>query len=286
MATIDPPAPPVSLAAIPVADVAPCPSCGAAMGGEYCPACGEKRVREEHFSIRHFLREVGAEVFDLDSRALRSVKTLLFSPGTLTLEYLSGRRRAYLGPLRMFLAVFALVLFTGTLLPVNPASRQRQDATAARFHQLVHAVAVHRGLGEPRALEALVDASAQAESWLAVFIPLLFAGVVYACFRRRRRWYGEHLVFATHFATFNYVFALVLLPLALLVPVRGMTLPILLVTYTAMLAYLAIAVRRVYGGGKAAAGAWAFGLLLAFGIVQGVIGLASLCVAVARLEWF
>ena len=92
MATLDPLVSATSVAsAVPVADVEACPSCGAALGGGYCPACGEKRLREEHFSVRHFVGELWGEVFDLDSRALRSLRTLLLSPGTLTLEYLRGQ---------------------------------------------------------------------------------------------------------------------------------------------------------------------------------------------------
>jgi hypothetical protein len=289
MATLDPLAPPVSLAAaVPVADVAACPSCGAAMGGAYCPACGEKRVLEEHFSIRHFLGELWEELFDLDSRAVRSVRTLLFSPGTLTVEYLRGRRRPFLGPLRMFLAVFALVLFIGTLVPTEGAARRQkqEDAITRQFRAMVHSVAVRTGRTDAQVHAALAEDAAQAESWLAVTIPALFAGVLFACFGRRRRWYAEHLVFATHFATFNYVVALLLFPLAFLVPSHVVALPLFVATYLAMLAYLAIAIRRVYGSRPVAAAVWAFCLMIAFSVVQGVVGLAAVGVAAARLEWF
>jgi len=289
MATIGPPAPPVSVAAsVPVADVVACPSCGAAMGGAYCPACGEKRVLEEHFSIRHFLGELWEELFDLDSRAVRSLRTLLLSPGTLTTEYLRGRRRPFLGPLRMFLGVFALVLFIGTLLPAEGAARRQtqEDAMARQFRAMVHSVATRTGRTDAQVHAALADEAAQAESWLAVSIPVLFAGVLFACFRRRRRWYAEHLVFATHFATFNYLVALLLLPLAFLVPARVIAVPVFAATYLAMLAYLAIAIRRVYGSRRVAAAVWAFCLMIAFSLVQSVIALAALGLAVVRLEWF
>ncbi|HEX8904559.1 MAG TPA: DUF3667 domain-containing protein [Longimicrobiaceae bacterium] len=289
MATLESPASPTTIAAgVPIADVAACPSCGAAMQGDYCPKCGERRLEEEHFSFRHFVREAGEEVFDLDSRALRSLRLLLFSPGTLTLEHLGGRRRRYLGPMRLFLAVFALVLFTGTLVPRDDSARrkQREDAVDAFVTQLVHNLAVRHGITDAAARDQLTDAAMQAESWLGVSIPLLFAVVLYACFRRRRRWYGEHLVFATHFATFNYAVGLVGILLAVVRPGMAVTVALACLTWVAMLYYLAVAVRRVYGGGRGAAAAWALALIIGFGIVQAVIGLLSIGIGVARMEWF
>src|ERR1700741_2216641 len=80
-----------------------CPSCGQALLGRFCHACGERRPAADDFALRRFFRDVGREVADLDSKALRTVRYLLFRPGFLTTEYLAGRRQLYVGPLKLYL---------------------------------------------------------------------------------------------------------------------------------------------------------------------------------------
>ncbi|HEX8906590.1 MAG TPA: DUF3667 domain-containing protein, partial [Longimicrobiaceae bacterium] len=259
MATLESPATPISLAAsVPIAGAPACPSCGTALAGEYCHACGERRHSDERFSLRHFLADAWEDVFDLDSRALRSLRLLVTRPGLLTLEALQGRRRPYVGALRMYLVVFAVTLFLSTLLPTSPDGKSA-DRLTLMFKQLVHTLAVKRGMTDEAARQALMQASAQHVSWLSVLIPVLFAGFLYAVFRRRRPWYGQHLVFATHFATINFLTALVLLPVQILAASTVVTL-VSACAVVPIFAWLMVAVRRVYATGWP--GAAGFTLLL------------------------
>lgn len=272
----------------PAAEAEVCPSCGAGVAGEFCGACGERRLRPEHFSMRHFVREVWGEVFDLDSRAVRSVRLLFTQPGFLTLEALRGRRRPYVGALKMYLAVFAAVTVLSPLLTAQAEQReQKADAFTAQFSRLVHAIAVYSGRSDADAKQAFTSAAVQHEGWLAILIPLLFAVFLFALFRRRRRWFGEHLMFAIHFATFNYGVGLILIipQLSVFRPGQAVTLAIGLATVAAMFAYTMVAVRRVYGGGRGAAAGWAVVLLVCFSIAQLAIGALSLATAAARLAY-
>jgi len=86
-----------------------CPNCGAARPDRFCGACGQ--------SSRHYLRatwdivvEVLRESFDLDSRLARTAYALVLRPGTLTREFLLGRRASYVSPVRLYLAV-SIVFF-------------------------------------------------------------------------------------------------------------------------------------------------------------------------------
>jgi len=295
MATLSPSADPDLRLAEPTASApaAPaaadaCPSCGATVAGEFCGACGERRLRSEHFSMRHFVREVWGEVFDLDSRAARSVRLLFTRPGFLTLEALRGRRRPYVGALKMYLAVFAVVTVLSPLLTAETEQRaQKADAFTAQFSRLVHTIAVHSGRSDADARQAFTSVAVQHEGWLAILIPLLFAVFLFALFRRRRRWFGEHLMFATHFATFNYGVGLILIipQLSVFRPGQVVTLAIGLATMVALFAYMMVAVRRVYGGGRGAAAVWAVVLLLGFSVAQVAIGALALATAAARLAY-
>jgi len=287
-----PPAPPAAIA-VPAIAGETCPSCGAAAAGDWCSACGERLPREDQFSARHFFNEIREEVLDLDGRWLRSIKLLLTRPGALTLEVLQGRRRLYLGAFKMYLAVFALLTLGSPLMTARAEQREQSaDALTRRFARLVHEVAVRRGVSDGSAKQALLDTTLQHESWISFAIPLLFAVLLFALFRRRRRWFGEHLLFATHWATFNYLFGLLAFPLQFVADLRGGGVPgkvAVLVIYLAstglMLGYLAVAFRRVYGGGKGASIAWGVLLLVCFSTAQLLVALVAVATAAARLAY-
>jgi Protein of unknown function (DUF3667) len=292
-------APPAASIAVPAIVAAPpiagdtCPSCGAPVSGEWCAACGERRLREEQFSARQFFAEIREDVLDVDGRWLRSLWLVLTRPGFLTLEALQGRRRLYLGAFRMYLAVFALLTVISPLMTAQAEQRQQKaDALAARLARLVHEIAVRRDIGDGAARQALLDTTMQHESWISFTIPLLFGVILFALFRRRRRWFGEHLLFATHWATFNYLFGLLIFPLQYLNGLLGGGLPgqlavlaLYLATSCLMIGYMAVAFRRVYGGGKGASVGWGLVLVTCFSIAQVVVAVIAVGTAAARLAY-
>ncbi|MEQ9401709.1 MAG: DUF3667 domain-containing protein [Longimicrobiales bacterium] len=94
-----------------------CASCGKARPDAYCPACGERRLRPDEFSLRRFLADGLRQTFDLDTRVGRTVRALFVRPGALTKAFMEGRRVGYLGPVRLFLLAnllyFVIQPFTG-----------------------------------------------------------------------------------------------------------------------------------------------------------------------------
>lgn len=89
-----------------------CPNCETYLKSTdaYCPNCGQKRMSHHDYSFRHMIQESFLDYFHLDSTFSRSLKPLLFNPGYLTNEYLSGRRAKYVQPFKMFLVV-SLIYF-------------------------------------------------------------------------------------------------------------------------------------------------------------------------------
>lgn len=85
-----------------------CLSCGTALKGEYCHYCGQKRLKHEHGALGTFVHFIG-DFFHFDSLIFRSLIPLLFRPGFLTKEYVSGRRASYLNPIKMY--VFLSIVF-------------------------------------------------------------------------------------------------------------------------------------------------------------------------------
>src|ERR1700741_5514419 len=100
---------PVKLAAL-MLDTEPwiCPTCSAAAVSAFCPTCGEQPLHARDLTLRGFLNQIFHALTSVDSRLIRSFVSLA-RPGFLTLSYLQGRRKPYLGPVPLFL--MANVLF-------------------------------------------------------------------------------------------------------------------------------------------------------------------------------
>ena len=94
-----------------------CLNCKTPMQGPFCYQCGQ----HERVSVRHFgllLRDIIHDVFEMDSRLVRTLKPLLFRPGFLTIEYFAGRRQRYVPPLRLY--VISSLLFFLLISLMNP----------------------------------------------------------------------------------------------------------------------------------------------------------------------
>lgn len=81
-----------------------CLNCGHPLQGKYCAVCGQevKELRRPFFRLS---KEALGSLFELDSRAYRTLFYLITKPAYLSREYFSGRRMTYTPPLRLFLVI-------------------------------------------------------------------------------------------------------------------------------------------------------------------------------------
>lgn len=97
-----------------------CRSCGAEANGKFCSRCGEE-TKIVVPSAGEFLHEFIGHYVALEGKLIKTLQVLMFRPGRLTLEYLSGRRVSFISPLRLYLTlsivVFALIKVYGVELP-------------------------------------------------------------------------------------------------------------------------------------------------------------------------
>ncbi|HEX6368961.1 MAG TPA: DUF3667 domain-containing protein [Longimicrobium sp.] len=265
-----------------------CAWCGAALQGEYCHACGERRTRPDELTLRAFAGDVAAEVGNLDGRTPRSIALLLTRPGFLTAEYLAGRRRGYVGPFRLFIAAYAAVLLASAVLARPDAEMAAQIREGSWIRRLLDAIAARHGWSAGGALEQLNATILNHMGWLQLLIPLLFGAVVALVFVRRRRGFVAHLVFAAHVAAFQCSVSLLVLPAA----VTAERAPATVVSLAAVLSigvlawYLWRAVERVYGDAGWRGAVRAATLLVGFSLAQGTAGLIAVCTAVLALLYF
>jgi hypothetical protein len=73
----------------------------------YCASCGQEN-NDRKVSMRELVHDVLNSLFSYDSQLFRSIVPFLFRPGRLTLEFLAGRRKKYIHPLRLYFAMSLL----------------------------------------------------------------------------------------------------------------------------------------------------------------------------------
>jgi len=196
-----------------------CPRCGSEADGKYCANCGTRLNRVRDLSVKHFLREAFAAMTDVDSALIGTFRTLLTKPGKLSTEYLHGDRHRYLPPLRVFflcnVVYFLFASQYGSTVLTAPLAVQVGDMM---YHRVTRPVLERRyhlppapdsvrtkGMIKriPPALEKRYDSVTEelGKTILVVLVPAyaLFFAVM---FIGTRRYFVEHLVFATHYMSF------------------------------------------------------------------------------------
>jgi hypothetical protein len=86
-----------------------CLNCGAPLAGAFCADCGQRDI-PPYPSVRELIVDAAAEFSGWDGRLATSLRDLILRPGTLTREFLEGRRVRYISPLRLYLMA-SLVYF-------------------------------------------------------------------------------------------------------------------------------------------------------------------------------
>lgn len=286
------------------AETLECLNCGTMITGSYCPACGQaSRLRP--LSFWAILREFVEDVWDVDSKAWRSLLPLMFRPGFLTNEYFAGRRARYVSPLRLYLTAsvlfFIIAALTGTRLQVTwgdpEGERARIEATGQA--EPTGIVIVQEGgcdsimegaesellkAWRARAVRACKKVTADSGESLeraaidnipimmVVFIPVL-ALVMKLIYPLSGRFYVEHLIFYLHYHAFGFF----VLMLVVLIHKSGdaagwqdsLWRLVSIVTSGYMAGYLFLAMRRVYRQGWLATSGKYFLVFLAY-----VVGLS------------
>lgn len=260
-----------------------CLNCGEPLGGAFCSACGQRDI-PPYPSTRELAIDAISEFSGWDGRLASTFRALVRWPGTLTLEFLEGRRVRYISPLRLYLTtsvvyfllaasapgvrlgdnatlasglrVDATVPGTRASAPQRVANATREsldrDLTPAERDSALAAIRKAPALMQPFMRRAVTDPAGFKRAILENMPRLLFvllpafAGIIALFYRHRK--YPEHLYFALH------LYAFIFLALAVTEVAKFTQLPIvaIIASTCAVLAipvYATLAFRRVYGGG-------------------------------------
>src|SRR5204863_4719458 len=132
----------------------------------------------------------------------RAVKVIFSKPGEPSRAYLEGRRRSFVGPVQLFVIVNVVFVLIGGNVFKTPLRTQEDRWPFRGMKRAMAAAAIeHSGLSR-ESFERDFDRNAgtQSKTWVFSMIPVL--ALCLAMLYGFRRYYFEHLVFATHFYTF------------------------------------------------------------------------------------
>ncbi|WP_028102126.1 DUF3667 domain-containing protein [Pseudoduganella violaceinigra] len=243
-----------------------CRNCGATTTGNFCHMCGQE-TRLHAPSLGEFLHEFIGHYVALEGRLWGSITRLLFRPGLLTTEYLAGRRKRYVEPLRLYLSLsiifFAVLKFSDAEVVTldsahEPPAAVHQAAPAkaappsadSKLEEVMqheapgvfHSFDRFSKMGD-REKSAVLQTGFYKYAPYAIFLLMpLFALWLKLLYLGTGKKYGEHLLFALH----TNAFAFIMLGIFMFLP-EGF---VKFVAFCWVTGYLPWAMQRVYQKGK------------------------------------
>src|SRR5882762_5523189 len=204
-----------------------CPSCGAETMGHFCGNCGEKEVSQSDYSLRHYAKELTTALTLLDSKVFRSLWLLISKPGYLSSEYFCGRRVRYVKPLQLFVFLnviyyLSLTLYVATTFTTPLATQLHMNDYYPTHAQRLVDRKLQKDQISYEALETKYNERTGILSKTLIFLLIpIFAVLFYALFFKKRKYFVEHVVVATHFWSFNLILLGVILPLVSVLLIRS-----------------------------------------------------------------
>lgn len=240
----------------PSTPVSRCSNCDAFIEAEqrFCGQCGQE-ARKLDESLKGFVMQFLGDYFTFDSKIARSIRPLLFAPGSMTKSYLEGKRVRYIPPLRMYIFI-SIVFFLVLSTKGSPADVSDPETLFWNRFFEVHL---------PRLF--------------FVFLPI-FAGILQLIYvRKKGSSYVRHFVFSLHFHSFTFILALAFLGVSELLARAGFGVVnpfIAAACIGLLLLYLLVAVRRVYGSSWGRALLSTAILVCVYGVLLSVLSLLML----------
>ena len=202
-------------------DLERCLNCQSKLDGPFCSQCGQKKSARLT-PIKDWVGDFFGAFLKLDSKLLRTMKSLLLRPGQATLDFAAGHRVPYSGPARVYIIVSAISIAAMTL----------HGAFSPNNAMLTPGINVDDDV--QKRIQFLFP-------FFNLLSPLLTAGVLAVL--QRGQFFQLHLAFSLHFWTFVIAITtpLIFIPPTSVWSLVGLACLTLIVT-----GYLFVAHYRVY----------------------------------------
>ncbi|MFT3793269.1 DUF3667 domain-containing protein [Flavobacterium sp.] len=109
-----------------------CLNCRQVVEKRYCPNCGQENT-DTRKTFHHLFVHFFEDLTHYENAFWKTIRNLLFRPGSLTKEYMSGRRMSYLAPVRLYIFISFVTFFLMSVLPSNE-SENPDDKTTTNYN--------------------------------------------------------------------------------------------------------------------------------------------------------
>jgi hypothetical protein len=229
-----------------ITQVSVCPTCSKDVSGNYCSNCGERILADkEELRFSHFLKEVYRELFDLDSKFIRTLRYLFTRPGFLTLEILHGRKSIYIKPIRLYITLVVLHFLSFSIIQSGDIFHVDRLPAMNFAPQLKEIILEKERISHQTHEEFTIQLSQKIKDNLSIilyFVVFLAAAILHLLYPSFRRYYVEHLYFVFHLFTFAFARNILVIPLIML---DLIPLAVVLVVGTQLI-YAFVALKKVY----------------------------------------
>ena len=238
----------------------------------FCPECGQEN-HNVNVPLRHLFDEFIESIFHFDTKSIRTLKTLVLKPGSLTVEFNQGRRVRYVQPVRLYVFISFLfflmisvssvdheetpgeasqperktnglgITFKGLnsrdLSGMNDAAldsaMRAQEIEASAFNRYIVRKIARIGSGGEREFSHMII---RGISYMMFVLMPFFALLVFIFYRKRAGNYISMLVYSLHYHSFTF---LLLTALTLLSSIPFLSsLPLLMPIVLAVYLYLSL----------------------------------------------
>jgi hypothetical protein len=229
-----------------ITQVSICPTCSNEVAGNYCSNCGERIFADkQELRFSHFLKEAYRELFDLDSKFIRTLRYLFTRPGFLTLEMLQGRKSIYIKPVRLYVTLVVVHFLAFSMIQSGDIFNVERLPVMNFAPQLKQIILEKEIISQQTHEEFTIQLSQKIKDNLSVilyFVVFLAAGILHLLYPSFRRYYVEHLYFVLHVFSFAFARNILVIPLIML---DLIPLAVVLVVGTQFI-YAFVALKKVY----------------------------------------
>lgn len=194
-----------------------CLSCNNHFRGKYCNNCGEKVLTEHDKTISHLLHEAFHFLTHFDNKFFRSLKLIFVQPGLVAREFSLGKQKKYYSPFSMFLLAIFLYLLFPTLQGLNInfyAHLSNNNAIGMNFpERWAAAKAYHEGISVDELAGKFDHISPKIAKVCLILLVPLTALALAIIFRRKKRFFYDHFIYASEYLSFFVFYIFFLLPL-------------------------------------------------------------------------
>jgi len=182
-----------------------CKSCSNTFVGLYCNLCGEKVIEPKERKIQSVIGHLLVASTIVDNKFLKSLWYTVTKPGFLSREYVDGRRVMYMRPLQMFF-ILNLIYFLFPVLQMFNSSLYTQ------LHVLPHSKLAQRIVVQMLKKDSMTmtgfelmynEKTTSLAKLLVVVFVLLASLPLSLIFRKKNRYFTDHVAFSVELTSFN-----------------------------------------------------------------------------------